>query len=245
MQEFLTENKDAIRSMAEDIRKLTAFITYLERRMGDIDSKPFGRETAQLKRALEGVKDQNRIADDHRHRIGDDADISDEPIAKVIYPGGVDVKGPQVWNDYRAWFTQNDGFLHVEAKVSQVANVNWVSDEIIEVFLRQDPTKYYVIPLGPVDEGSRDDEIQVGDTTLLLGQYLVVAVGDDDCNEPGLGFVMTNYLKVTNCYKDALHIISRSLTNTSQIMNVETQNSTRRGQNRRKPSMLMVRCLFR
>ncbi|MCJ1402768.1 hypothetical protein MMC11_005989 [Xylographa trunciseda] len=188
--------KDAIRSMAQDIRELTAFISYLERRMGDIDSKPFSQETAHLKRALEGVKNQNGIADEHRRRIGDDADISDEPIAKVIYPGGVDVKGPQVWNDYRAWFTQNDGLLHVEAKVSQVASLNWVSTEIIEVFLCQDPTKYYVVPIGPCDEGSRGDEIQVGDTTLLLGQYLVVAVGDDDCNEPGLGFIMTNYLKV-------------------------------------------------
>jgi len=74
----------------------------------------------------------------------------------------------------------------------------WLTEEVIEIRLYQHPSKFYATPLEKVEEGARADELQVNDTVMLVGQYMVVGEWDDDRHDPGVGYMMTNYLKVTS-----------------------------------------------
>lgn len=82
----------------------------------------------------------------------------------------------------------------------------------IEVSLDGHAKKYFVTPLQPIEEGCRDDEVQVDDIAILAGRYMIIAVIPENYNNASEGLLMTNYLRVTN---------------------VEEQNRTKRGQNRR------------
>ena len=218
---------DTLRNMSQDIRGLKQLIVYIENRMFGFDYKPSGAEKSELQRALEQVKERILVAEDNQRRIGEYDAISDEPIGKVLYPGGIEVED-HVWQDFHALFKQHErgpgGSLQVQARQSSVSGFVWLADDMIEVSLVDHPTKYFVTPLQTVVEAFRSDEIQVGDIALLAGEFMILAVPGEN-RDPDPRLVMTNYLKVTS---------------------VEEQGRTRRGMNRRQnPTDERVICLFR
>ncbi|KAL6720999.1 hypothetical protein ACLMJK_000099 [Lecanora helva] len=202
---------DAVQTMARDIRHLHAFINHVERR-GDLnDHGFFSMEKRELKQSLERVRAQINLAEQRRARIGIDEELSDEPIAKCLYPEGVDINDGDVWNGYKAWCTERDGFLNVEAARSTIIPVRWLTGDVIELSLDRRPSKVFVTPLKPVAEGHRDDEARVGDIVVLLGQYVAVGEPNDINARADEAGSMINYLR---------------------IVNMEEQNQSRRGRNR-------------
>ena len=214
---------DAVQNMARDIRHLRAFISHIEQRGDMIDHSFFSGEKRELKQSLDHVKAQINLAEQSRTRIGLDQELSNEPVAKCLYPEGRNISDGNVWNGYKASCQEHSGYLEVEAIKSEVSSIKWLTSELIELSLRQQPSKLFVTPLQPVPEGHRDDEVRVGDIAMLLGQY--VAIGE--CNDglgPNAAFTMINYLR---------------------IVNMEEQNQSRRGRNRIPESYAKVVCRFK
>ncbi|KAL9045856.1 MAG: hypothetical protein Q9214_001179 [Letrouitia sp. 1 TL-2023] len=216
---------DAIQSMARDIRTLRAFISHIERR-GDIvnDHGFFSMEKRELKQSLERVKAQIDLAEQSRTKVSLNEELSNEPIAKVLYPEGVKIGDGNVWNGYKAWCQEHDGCLNVEAVNSVIRNVRWLTDGVIELSLDQREPKVFVTPIRPVPEGYRDDEARIGDTAILLGRF--VAIGEHTYDSSGLNtvFRMVNYLR---------------------IVDMEQATQSRRGRNRLQESEVRPRCCFK
>jgi hypothetical protein len=211
--------KDAMRTMTHDIREMNLLLGQIERRMADISSQFTGK--MELRNILEEVKNHIIVSEKARQMIGEAIEYSDEPITKVLYPGGIDPTSVTVWNDYRAWYKEGDRRLSVEALRAPISRVVWLSAVDIEVCLEGRPIKYIVTPLQLVEESVRDDEIRVGDIGLLCGQYLVLAEPLESGEEGQ--FTMMNYLRVTS---------------------MEEQTSSRRRVNRTKPPEAKVLSVF-
>ncbi|KAL8743476.1 MAG: hypothetical protein Q9190_004176 [Brigantiaea leucoxantha] len=201
---------DSVRNMARESQEIALLVGYIERRMNETDLRSFNGEKRELKDHLEDVKNRLAYAEQSRQRIGSSEEISDEPVAKCLYPQGGDNKQSVVWNDYEAWYTKEDG-LTIRGRNHCVSRVSWLSDEVIELSLHGNPSKFFVTPLQHVEESGRDDEIQIGDFVIVAGQYLIVALPESDTHPPGMRYFMTNYLKITS---------------------MEAPNPTRRGMNR-------------
>ncbi|KAL8937938.1 MAG: hypothetical protein Q9211_003437 [Gyalolechia sp. 1 TL-2023] len=203
---------DALRNMARDIRLLEGHIKIIDARWGGTVHKVFSHEKKELGQALETIRGQINLADRRRVGLGQDDDISDEPVARCVYPEGTEKSGSPIWHDYEAWCHEHTGVLNLEAKQMTVTNIRWLSDEVIELSLQNQSSKMFVSPLKPVPEGYRDDEIRVNDIISLVGQYIAVGEPDDsDRQEPCPLLIMTNYLRITG---------------------MEEQNRSRRGMNR-------------
>ncbi|KAL8662362.1 MAG: hypothetical protein Q9202_004757 [Teloschistes flavicans] len=203
---------DALRNMARDIRILQAEINLIDGRWGGVDHKVFSNEKKELRQALEDIRGQVDLADRRRLELGADGEISDEPVAKCLYPEGSDNSASPIWHDYDADPHEESGELEVYASQTTVASVRWLSDDLIELSLRNQASKLFATPLKPVPEGFRDDEIRVNDIVSLMGQY--IAVGEPECTnarEPYGNLIMTNYLRIAG---------------------MEEQNRSRRGMNR-------------
>ena len=217
-----TTKLDAGRNLTREIRDLRILLDHIEKRIGEGDLRSFHSEKRELKALLDEIRRRIDLTDYQKKSIYNAEEMTDEPIAKVLYPGGVAAKGPEVWNEYRAAFI--DEYLHVEAKQSIVKSFNWISDEIVEVFLEQHKVKYWVTPLKPVEESLRDDEIQEGDIVVLAGRYMIIAAPPED-GDHDYGLIMTNWLKITGS---------------------EDQSRSNRGANRRqKDTTGVVTTIFR
>ena len=98
---------DLVRRMAREIQWVRELTFYIERRMNtDIDPRSYREEKIELRTQIEDVKNKVDLAENHRQRVCRDEEISDEPIAKCLYPNGTDLVGSReldVWNDYDAW----------------------------------------------------------------------------------------------------------------------------------------------
>ena len=185
---------DAVQNMARDIRQLHAFISHIEQRGDMTDHRFFSLEKREVKQSLDQVKAQINLAEQSRKKIGLDEELSNEPIAKCLYPEGVNINNGNVWNGYKAWCQERDGKLQVEAIKSTISGVKWLTGEVIELSLEQQPSNFFVTPLKPVPEGHRNDEVRVGDIAMLLGQYLAIGDRDEDSPGPNAPFSMINYL---------------------------------------------------
>ena len=214
--------RDAMRTMERDIREMNQLLGQIERRMTDISSQ--FPEKRRLREMLEEVKNHIIHSERGRHHIGQMEDINDEPISKVLYPGGIDPTSVDVWCDYKAWYKENDRRLYVQALKAVVKKVTWLSDADVEVELEGRAVKYFVTPLQSVEEGVRDDELRAGDIAILAGQYLIVAEIPEDVEEGKDELSMMNYLRLTS---------------------MEEQNSSRRRMNRTKKPDAKVLCVFR
>jgi len=214
--------RDAMRTMERDIREMNQLLGQIERRMTDISSQ--FPEKRRLREMLEEVKNHIIHSERSRHMIGQMEDINDEPISKVLYPGGIDPTSVDVWCDYKAWYKENDRRLYVQALKAIVLKVTWLSDADVEVELEGRAVKYFVTPLQSVEEGVRDDEIRAGDIAILAGQYLIVAEVPEDVEDGKDELSMTNYLRLTS---------------------MEEQNSSRRRMNRTRQPDAKVLCVFR
>lgn len=214
--------RDAMRTMTHDIQEMNQLLGQIERRMGDLSSQ--FAEKRPLRDVLEEVKTHVLIAEKTRQMISNSVDISDEPIAKVLYPGGIDPTSVHVWNDYKAWYTEGDRRLHLDAVRSVIRTVVWLSDSSIEVTLEGRPVKYFLSPLVPVEEAVRDDEVTVGDIALLCGQYLVVAEIVAESGEGGE--------------------VEYSMINSLRIVSMEEQSSSRRRMNKSRGPDSKVLSIF-
>ena len=210
---------EALRTMASGCRETLGFLNYIHQRLTDLDSKPFSNEKRELKQNLDEVRNKIGVAERYRHRIGNEPEISDEPIAQVLYPGGVDVKVPEIWKDYSSRIHENGKSLIMEARRSIVTYVTWLAENIVEVSLERSPSKYLLTPLAPADEGDRAEEIRVDDIVVLAGQYMIVAAPNDSFHSPDPPLIMTNYLRLTS---------------------IEEPYRTRRGRNRVQPVTSMI-----
>jgi hypothetical protein len=161
--------RDAMRTMERDIREINHLLGQIERRMVDIYLEP--QDKRQLRQMLEEVKNLIGLSDRSRQSLGQADDINDEPISKVLYPGGIDPTSVDTWNDYEAWYGTKDGCsrLRIQGLKAIVKKVTWLSDADVEIELEGRAVKYFVTPLQPVDEGVRDDEICAGDIAILAG----------------------------------------------------------------------------
>ena len=215
---------DVVRSMARDISALSILIRSVETRSTTIDNRAVARDKKALKHALEEASNQIKLADRGRVSLNTVDDISEEPIAQCLYPERDVWKETAVWNEYKASCEESHGLLHIEGKVSSVNDVKWLNDDIIELSLNQQSARVYATPLKPVEEAYRDDEVQIGDTAILVGKYIILAETDGFSGDPGAGYLMTNYLRVTT---------------------VEEELRTRRGANRRQTAASRLTCTFR
>ncbi len=82
---------------------------------------------------------QITMAEKDGTRISQFDETSGEPIAKCLYPVTAEGKEPAIWDEYSAWCTGNEGVLHVKGKLSIVSQISWLTDEVIEIFLRHGP----------------------------------------------------------------------------------------------------------
>lgn len=214
---------DAVQYMARDIRKLLVLISHIEQRGDMTDHGSFSADKRELKQSLDEVKAQINLAEQSRTRIGLDQEWSNDPIAECLYPEGVKINKQDVWHGYKASCQEQNGYLHVEAIKATIGGVKWLTGEVIELSLYQQPSKLFVTPLKTVPEGHRDDEVRVGDIAMLLGQYVAIGERAEDSSGPKAAFSMINCLR---------------------IVSVEEQNKSRRGRNRIQESDARVACCF-
>ncbi|KAF1982218.1 hypothetical protein K402DRAFT_210702 [Aulographum hederae CBS 113979] len=183
--------KDAIRNISRTCHHITAFTDYYQRGLSSISTPA---QSQQLRSTLDSIAAQVQQAQSMRHQMESNAELSDEPIAKVLYPGSTNANYIKEWHGYQARKTGDR--LHIDGKRSIVSSMVWLSDSIIEVSLEHYPAKYIVSPLGPVEEASRGDEIQEGDIAILCGHYMVVAVKNPPGSQGERELCMTNWLRI-------------------------------------------------
>ena len=217
--------------MTRDIRILSEVINLIEKRWDAVDHKLFFNEKKrELKHALNDIRVQLKVAEMRRANLCSEDDISDEPVAKCLYPEGYTKTETSVpWSGYTAWSHERTGGLDIEAKTSTISRVTWLNDEIIELQLQDPPFKVFATPLNPVLETQRNDEVQQGDIALFVGQYLALGVHDEDQYEGTADagsspLLMTNYLRITS---------------------MEEQVQSRRGQNRGRNKEVRMRVSFK
>ncbi len=222
--------RDLLRHLASDSKTVSAVARTLEAVLEDLGDRNISvnveRLINQRRKALAKVQDKISQAEHTRKRISSQnhADVSDEPISKVIYPNGSPQARIQNWHDYRIWYVSDQNTLHVEAQRRIVDHVRWVSDCIIETGFRGSSAMYLLSPLSVVAEGERADEIRPDDHILLVGQYIVVV-------DPGDGRAPQHKESITNWLK---------------IIGVEQCPVSRRGMNRRSSlSKVLPRWTFR
>ena len=201
-------------------------MSYIEQRGDMTDHGFFSVEKRELKQSLDQLKNQIDLAERSRMKIGLDQELSNEPIAKCLYPEGANIGDGDVWNRYEASCENRNGYLHVKAMKSTIGNVRWLTGEVIELSLHlyQQPSKLFVTPLKPVPEGYRDDEVRIGDIAMLLGQYVAIGERDEESSIPNAALSMINCLR---------------------IVSMEERNQSRRGKNRMQESNAHVTCCFK
>jgi hypothetical protein len=213
--------KDAMRTMAQDIREMKALLFIIERRITEISTE--NADKGRLRFEMKEINTHISNSELARRSLAETDVLSDEPIAKVL-TGGLDTSGTPVWFDYEAWYKSSDRHMHLEAKRSHVQQIKWLSEVNIEVTLVGHNTKYYVTPLKPVLETEQADEIRQGDIAILAGKYMILAELDEEAEGEASPLFMSNYLRITS---------------------VEEVNITRRGRNRGQQINSNVVSLFR
>ena len=215
---------DAIQEIASDIRRLKAFISYIEDRGDIVDQSFFGSEKRELQQNLDLVRKQIDQAVQSEVKIRLEPLLSHEPIVKCLYPEGGKKNDGNIWNAYTAECAEHNGYLYIDALTSIISDIEWLQNGLIELSLKSQQQKLFVTTLKPTPEGQRHDEVQIGDVAILVGQF--VAIGEHIQGRYGssTALIMTNYLK---------------------IVSMEEQTQTRRGKNRRQQSDAKVRTCFK
>ena len=124
-------------------------------------------------------------------------------MLKVLHPSNTESSANVVWNEYAAEYAPPpENVLYVNAQRRVVDSVAWLSDEFVEVVLRDVPSKYVASPLKTVSAEERGDEIHEEDEVLLVGHFLVVIEREEESNIDSV----LNWLKITDMEK---HKVSR------------------------------------
>jgi hypothetical protein len=186
---------DAVGIMSQDNQEIESVIGYYEHRMPNAQSYGIDNETFRsIRQSLTDVTARLRSADSIRQRLSQDPTISDEPIANVLQAAGTKYFSPPIWYDYRVW-TSNQSQMQIEARKTVVTEATWLREDVIQVQLSGDRSKYYVTTLEHVGEGRREDQIQTEDIAILAGSYMLIAEPDEE--EGSSGLFLTNYLRVS------------------------------------------------
>ena len=208
--------RDLLRHLASDVRTVGAVARVLDSAMQECNHRNLSTDVRnilrQRRQSLVKIRDQIARADDDRTRIAnrDYAELSDEPICRVLCPNGSQQARIPIWHEYHSWYVSTENTLYVKAQRHVVERVRWVTDAIIEVGLGGLKANYMLSPLTAVAEAERADEIRLNDAVIMIGQYVVVV-------EPGEGQSTQDKEAVTNWLK---------------IIGVEQQPVSRRGMNR-------------
>ena len=192
-----TTRNDVVRSLAKDARELREYIKFIEKRVAEIDVRLFGlsAEKRQLKHWIDNVIAYLNLADQERNRLGRERECCDEPIAKVLYPNGIDLRQNTVWHDYRAWFKHDEGMLHIEGKQYRVESTKWNDDDTVDVSFYGFDRKFVAAPIHPIDPAAKDHQIRRNDRVTLAGKYMIV--GEDEVEGGAVRPLMVNYLRIT------------------------------------------------
>ena len=93
---------EALQTLVSGCRETSGFLNYIQQRLTNLDNRPSSNEKRELRQQLDEVRNKVNVVEKYRRKIGFEHDISDEPIARVVYPGVVDIKVPEIWNKYKA-----------------------------------------------------------------------------------------------------------------------------------------------
>lgn len=198
---------EAVRILAQSSRYVEGIAASLEHRFQETERDLQPENRSAFRQALNRVRTLLQQGLIEQKILSEAVELSDEPVERVIYPGGVGPADPGFWSDYIVWV--NNRTLQIDAKASRVAKVVWLSEQIIEVLLEQQASKYFVEPLEAIPEAFRPDEVQKGDMAILAGSYMIIATRPESREQHG--FVMTNYLKIRNV--EELGQVSRRMQN--------------------------------
>lgn len=86
--------RDAIRNLTHDLQEMEQTLALIERRLLEIGGQDDNRKI--LRDHLNQIGREVRICEATKKKISESRDISDEPIAKVMYPGGLGPASNQV-----------------------------------------------------------------------------------------------------------------------------------------------------
>ena len=189
---------DAAQNLARDIRQLRASLNLIEQRADIGDRNFLSAEKRALKQRLDRVREHINFAENKRMSIGIDEEISNEPVARCLYPEGAKYNEAKIWYGYKTWCHDHNGFLNVEAKSDNISNVTWLTGELVELTFTKLSSKMVVTPLRPIQEGQWADEVQVGDTATLMGQYVAIAAFSNGRAVPDAVPTMVNYLRIVS-----------------------------------------------
>jgi len=182
--------RELVRHLASDLSKMMATMDAIETTVQQhFEEKNMNDRTRQtvhkLRGALGSVWRLYRLAEENKQKMEKySTQLGDEPISKVLYPIGSDETPLGVWNDYRAWFVGGDNVLYVESQRRVVKNVTWKEESVMEVTFHEQEgraetpleqqTKYFLTPLGKLQEDEREEELKPDDRVILAGQYVIV-----------------------------------------------------------------------
>ena len=191
---------EALRNMTRSIGFVTRIIQTIEGRWKAIEARMFFQsENDELRETFNRIRNQINLAENRRTTLGEEPDLSEEPIVQTLYPEGGLGFQDSPWYDYDAWCQPTrsaSSCLQIRAKPVEVTARHWLNDEIIELKLTPGELKLFVSPLELVPEGYRDDEVKIGDIGFLVGHFLAIAERDVTQSRADAPLIMTNYLKI-------------------------------------------------
>ena len=192
--------REALRTMTRSMDFVRRLVQTIESRWKAIEPRMFFQNgNEELREALEKILNQLSLAENRRTNLGEEPDLSEEPIVQTLYPEGGYEFQDNPWHEYDAWCQDTrsgSSCLQVRAKAIEVTDSHWLSDEIIESTLAPGEQKIFVSPLEPVLEGEREDEVKIGDIGILVGHFLAIAERDAPQVRSDAPLIMTNYLKI-------------------------------------------------
>jgi hypothetical protein len=186
---------DALSVMNQDNREIHGVVNYYASRLQRNPNRFDQNDVRLVREKLSRVSQLIETADATRRSIRDDPTLDDEPISKVIQPAGDRSLDVPKWYPYKTW-ASGHGHLSVDAQNSAVADVEWLSDEIVKVRLEGFPGhEFDLTPLESIERSKRVDQVREGDLAILAGHYMIIAERDD-LDSGGYGAYCTNYLKI-------------------------------------------------
>jgi hypothetical protein len=202
--------RDLLRNLTGDIRKMTAAMQAIENAMQALDNRSASGEVRsnirKLRQDLKFIDQKVQEAAIQKRalqQVTQASEPEDEPVSKVLYPSSTESSANVIWNSYIADYrSPPENVLYITAQRRTVRSVVWLSDQVVEVLLKDVPSKYTASPLKPVSLEEREDEIHEDDEVLLVGQYLVLIEREGGSNMES----MVNWLKITDMEK---HKVSR------------------------------------
>lgn len=197
--------KDAAQTMKWPANDMENICDFFDRELSTVNDRRLSGEKDLIRKDLQTLRVKLKTVRQEALKWMEEGQGTinpDEPIAKVLYPGGVDPREP-VWFDYEA--VPESTKLRITGLRSKVNAVEAVSDELLKVTFQADTERWqiYVTTI----EASKNPEVLresviVNDVAVLAGQYMVI--GTETC-EPSQ-FHLACYLRIKTVERPKLSI---------------------------------------